>query len=73
MRDNAAVLPCRASTHGENGSIFTWSRPVLDSVSASSYGMYLAHYVFVVWWQYWLLAAPIPSSGRARPLAHDLG
>jgi peptidoglycan/LPS O-acetylase OafA/YrhL len=32
-------------------------RPVLDSLSASSYGIYLIHYPVVVWLQYALLAA----------------
>jgi peptidoglycan/LPS O-acetylase OafA/YrhL len=32
------------------------NRPVLDSLSASSYGMYLIHYPIVVWLQFALLA-----------------
>ncbi len=37
----------------------TAHRPVFDSLSASSYGMYLIHYPVVVWLQYALLAAPL--------------
>ena len=32
---------------------------LLDSVSRNAYGMYLVHYVFVVWLQYALLNAPL--------------
>src|SRR5262249_46256385 len=32
---------------------------VLDSLSRNSYGIYLVHYVFVVWLQYVLLNAPV--------------
>jgi hypothetical protein len=34
-------------------------RPVLDSLSASSYGMYLVHYPIVVWLQFGLLAVAL--------------
>jgi peptidoglycan/LPS O-acetylase OafA/YrhL len=34
-------------------------RPVLDSLSASSYGMYLVHYPIVVWLQFALLAVAL--------------
>ncbi len=33
----------------------------LESVAESSYGMYLVHYVFVVWLQYALLGAALPA------------
>ena len=32
---------------------------VYDSLSESAYGMYLVHYVFVVWMQYALLDLPL--------------
>jgi surface polysaccharide O-acyltransferase-like enzyme len=32
---------------------------VLDSLSRNAYGIYLVHYVFVVWLQYALLNAPV--------------
>jgi surface polysaccharide O-acyltransferase-like enzyme len=34
-------------------------RPVFDSLSASSYGIYLLHYLFVVWLQFALLAVAL--------------
>jgi peptidoglycan/LPS O-acetylase OafA/YrhL len=34
---------------------------LLESVAESSYGMYLVHYVFVVWLQYALLGAALPA------------
>lgn len=34
-------------------------RPVLDSLARCSYGMYLLHYVFMLWCQRWLLPAPL--------------
>ena len=38
---------------------------VLDSLSANAYGMYLVHYVFVVWMQYALLDVPLFAAGKA--------
>src|SRR5262249_28169423 len=38
---------------------------VLDSLSRNAYGMYLIHYVFVVWLQYALLNAPLFAVAKA--------
>ncbi len=38
---------------------------VAESLSDNAYGMYLVHYVFVVWLQYALLAAPLPAIAKA--------
>ena len=38
---------------------------ILDSLSANAYGMYLVHYVFVVWLQYALLPADLPAPAKA--------
>jgi glucans biosynthesis protein C len=38
---------------------------VLDSLSRNAYGMYLVHYVFVVWLQYALLNAPLFALAKA--------
>jgi hypothetical protein len=38
---------------------------LLDSLSESAYGMYLVHYVFVVWLQYSLLGAALPAVVKA--------
>ena len=36
----------------------------LDSLSANAYGMYLVHYLFVVWLQFALLDVPLPAVGK---------
>jgi len=38
---------------------------ILDSLSANAYGMYLIHYVFVVWLQYLLLPADLGAVTKA--------
>jgi hypothetical protein len=38
---------------------------VIDSLSRNAYGMYLLHYVFVVWLQYALLNAPLFAFAKA--------
>jgi len=38
---------------------------VLDSLTDCAYGMYLIHYVFIVWLQYLMLAAPFPAIVKA--------
>jgi hypothetical protein len=38
---------------------------MLDSLSENAYGMYLVHYVFVVWLQYALLGAALPGIVKA--------
>jgi peptidoglycan/LPS O-acetylase OafA/YrhL len=40
-------------------------RAALDSLSANAYGMYLVHYVFIVWLQYLLLPAGLPAIAKA--------
>jgi peptidoglycan/LPS O-acetylase OafA/YrhL len=42
-----------------------WRRAWLDSLSHSAYGMYLIHYVFVVWLQYALLDAALSAITKA--------
>ncbi|MES1160833.1 MAG: acyltransferase [Bacteroidota bacterium] len=32
-----------------------------ESLSANAYGIYLTHYIFVVWCQYWLLGTNLPA------------
>jgi glucan biosynthesis protein C len=43
----------------------TRRRPLLDSLSANAYGMYLLHYPFVVWMQYALLSVALPAVAKA--------
>jgi glucans biosynthesis protein C len=42
-----------------------WRAAWLDSLSRSAYGMYLIHYVFVVWLQYALLGAALSAITKA--------
>ncbi|WGS02510.1 acyltransferase [Bradyrhizobium sp. ISRA443] len=37
----------------------------LDSLSTNAYGIYIVHYVFVLWLQYWLLAADLNAVVKA--------
>jgi hypothetical protein len=37
-------------------------RPILESLSESAYGMYLFHYLFVIWAQYALLHVALPGA-----------
>jgi len=37
----------------------------LSSLSANAYGMYLLHYVFIVWLQYAVLSVGLPAVGKA--------
>ncbi len=43
----------------------TRRRRVLDSLSENAYGMYLVHYVFVVWLQYTMLGVTMPAIIKA--------
>ena len=40
-------------------------RPVLDNLADNAYGIYLLHYVFVIWLQYLLLDAPLFAIAKA--------
>jgi glucans biosynthesis protein C len=40
-------------------------RAWLESLKENAYGMYLVHYLFVVWLQYALLTAPLPATVKA--------
>jgi glucan biosynthesis protein C len=40
---------------------FSW----MDSLTRSAYVLYLAHYVFVTWIQYWLLSVSLPVAVKA--------
>jgi len=39
--------------------------PILGTLGANAYGLYLLHYIFVVWMQYALMAAPLPAVIKA--------
>ena len=52
----AVRLPVRFGAHSD---------AMLDSLKANAFGMYLIHYVFVVWLQYALLPAELPALVKA--------
>src|SRR5262249_37744021 len=60
LADLSFVLACLASCFAVLALILRFAvrrSPVLDTLKRDAYGMYLVHYVFVVWLQYALLAA----------------
>jgi hypothetical protein len=66
--DLGFVLSCACSSFFLIAVFLRFSRNrlrVLDSVSHNAYGMYLVHYVFVVWLQYALLNVPLFAFAKA--------
>ncbi len=62
------VLACASGCFAAVATFLRWGRTprrFLDSLSANAYGMYLNHYVFVVWLQFALLGAPLPGAIKA--------
>jgi hypothetical protein len=60
LDDLSFVLACFSSCFAILGLVLRFAGgqlPVLDALKRDAYGMYLVHYVFVVWLQYALLAA----------------
>jgi len=61
----ALVFPvsCAASSLYVTALVIQFARPWrwADSLSANAYGIYLVHYVFVIWLQYWALQWPVPG------------
>ncbi len=47
---------------GLSHSFFQTSRSFADSLTANAYGIYVFHYVFVIWSQFSLLTRPLPAS-----------
>lgn len=43
-------------------SFFQTARPLADSLSQNAYGIYIFHYGFVTWIQFYLLAKPLPGA-----------
>ena len=56
-------LSCAASSFFVIAAIIRFGRPSCwaDSLSANAYGIYLLHYIFVIWIQYAALAWPMPA------------
>ncbi|HEX5453665.1 MAG TPA: acyltransferase [Stellaceae bacterium] len=62
--DVSFVIACLAGCGLALASAIQFGRvraPLLDSLKANAYGMYLIHYLFVVWLQYTLLPADLPG------------
>ncbi len=43
-------------------SFFRTTRPLADSFTANAYGIYVFHYGFVTWCQFYLLTKPLPAA-----------
>jgi hypothetical protein len=66
--DVAFVLACAGSGLASIALFLrfaTTRRPVLDSLKDNAYGIYIVHYLFVVWLQYALLDAPVHAIVKA--------
>lgn len=61
----ALVFPisCAASSLYVIALVIRFARPWrwADSLSANAYGIYIVHYAFVIWLQYWALQWPVPG------------
>lgn len=63
----AFVVSCAASSFGFLALFlrFGWSRhPMIGSLSANSYGIFLLHFAFVTWLQLLLLPASMPGAAK---------
>jgi hypothetical protein len=68
VSDFGYVLACAGGSFfvaGVSLRFARWSLAWLDSLSHSAYGMYLIHYIFVVWLQYALLDAALSAITKA--------
>lgn len=64
----AFVFACGAISFGMLALFLRFANDygrLLDNVRDSAYGLYLIHYVFVIWLQYFLLSAPLSSLAKA--------
>jgi len=62
------VLACAGGSMGVLALTLRFAtehRRILDSLSENAYGMYLVHYMFVVWLQYALLGVAMPAILKA--------
>jgi surface polysaccharide O-acyltransferase-like enzyme len=65
LADLSFVLACFSSCFAVLAVVLRFAArplpPSLDGLSASAYGMYLVHYLFVVWLQFALLGMALPA------------
>jgi surface polysaccharide O-acyltransferase-like enzyme len=66
--DLSFVLACLFNCFGVLALVLRFTarrRPWLDQLKQNAYGMYLVHYLFVIWLQYALLPAGLPAIVKA--------
>jgi hypothetical protein len=64
----AFVLSCATTTFGFLSFFLRFANeplPAFDALRNNAYGMYLIHYIFVIWLQYELLEAPLHAVAKA--------
>jgi peptidoglycan/LPS O-acetylase OafA/YrhL len=65
--DLSFSLACAASCFGVVAFFLRFATrrvPAFESLADNAYGLYLVHYVFVLWLQYALLDAPLPALAK---------
>jgi len=68
LTDVSFVLACFASSFGMLAVVLRFAARRLSSLAGlrdNAYGMYLVHYLFVVWLQFSLLGVPLPAIVKA--------
>jgi len=63
----AWVLSCTVATLWVLAMFLRFGRTpvrVMDSLCENAYGIYLVHYLFVIWLQYFLLRAPLAALAK---------
>jgi hypothetical protein len=59
------MVCCGATVFGMTGLFLRFAKRsvgIFDSLSENAYGIYVVHYVFVTWLQYWLLGSAVAPS-----------
>src|SRR5436853_1229834 len=67
VADLGAVLFAASACFGLSAVFLRFAAvrlPILDGVSENAYGIYLFHYVFVIWTQYLLLGVDLPAIAK---------
>ena len=67
LADLGAVLFAASACFGMSAAFLRFAAarwPIFDAVSENAYGIYLFHYVFVIWTQYLLLGVSLPAVAK---------
>ena len=67
LADLGAVLFAASACFGMSAAFLRFAAarwPIFDAVSENAYGIYLFHYVFVIWTQYLLLGVALPAIAK---------